>query len=273
MSEYVYFFSKLVWFFLSPDRLFLILLIIGGGLLFTRWQKSGRRLIAVITLVYVIIAVFPVADLLINPLEERFPMPELTNIPPNGIIVLGGAENTEETLIRGQVVLQDTAERLTAFIYLARYYPTARLIVSDSSSSLTHSDLNGAVTARQLFSDLGLDVSRVEFEEKSRNTYENAVFTMKQVQPASSERWLLVTSAFHMPRAIASFRKQGWNPIAYPVDYRGNKGRVHLKFDPAGSLVKLSLVIKEYVGLFAYWAMGRSSELFPESGVISTTVE
>ena len=120
------------------------------------------------------------------------------------------------------------------------------------------------------YREQGLDVARILFEERSRNTQENAVLTRQLVRPGPDERWLLVTSAYHMPRSIGVFRAAGWPVIAYPVDYR-TAAQIDLRAVLAGlaepnvakRLMELDLAVKSWVGLVAYWLMGRTSALFP----------
>jgi len=263
MDEIVLVILRFVWFLLSPERLFFISLLFGVILLYCRWIKVGRIVVAGVTVFGFIISIMPVANWVINPLEQRFPIPDLNGNPPNGIIVLSGAENAAATLKLGQVVLSESAERLIVFVSLARRFPYARLVVSDSSEIVINQNKLGAETARQLFGDMGLELTRVEFEDNARNTYENAVYTKELIQPLISERWLLVTSAFHMPRAVACFRKQGLDVVPYPVDYRGDIEGYSPKFNPLDSLALLSLGLKEWLGLISYWLMGRTEVLFP----------
>ncbi|MBT4260207.1 MAG: YdcF family protein, partial [Nitrospina sp.] len=119
-----------------------------------------------------------------------------------------------------------------------------------------------SIVARKVFSQIGLDPERVRFESDSKNTLENALKSYELIKPAPDQRWILVTSAFHMPRSVGLFRKVGWNVIPYPVDFNTTKS-IRLKFD-LREIGRFSQGIREWVGLFIYWAMGRTSELFPE---------
>ena len=101
-------------------------------------------------------------------------------------------------------------------------------------------------------------------ETRSRNTEENAVFTKELVQPKPGERWLLVTSAQHMPRAIGCFRRAGFPVEAYPVDWHTRRA---LRLAPmetlSGGLGRLDNAVHEWIGLVSYWLTGRTSELLP----------
>jgi len=170
--------------------------------------------------------------------------------------VLGGAEQPAITEAREQPSISDSADRLTAMVELARRYPGTRLLYTGAAAPITR-----ALLIRQ-----GFDVSRVLFETEARDTYENALLSRRLARPKPEERWLLVTSARHMPRSVGIFRAVGWPVIPYPVDYR-TTGRIELDRHPnAGTgsrLADLDLALREWVGLVAYRIMGRTEELFP----------
>jgi uncharacterized SAM-binding protein YcdF (DUF218 family) len=212
---------------------------------------------------YLVVSIFPLKDWVLRPLEERFPV--MNEFPEHldGIIVLAGAEQTAITLSRGQPTLSDCAERLISFISLSQKYPEATLVFTGGPSLFPREGENDSVTARMLFSELSLDTGRVIFEEGSYNTYDSAIRTHALVKPKQEEKWILITSAFHMPRSIGAFRKAGWDVIPYPVDYRTVPSAFGLQFEPESSLVALSIGLKEWVGLLAYRFLGRTSELFP----------
>jgi uncharacterized SAM-binding protein YcdF (DUF218 family) len=110
-----------------------------------------------------------------------------------------------------------------------------------------------------------MDVGRVVFERESRNTYENVIDSKALVHPAAGEVWLLVTSAFHMPRAVGLFRAQGWSVVPYTVDYLTGDG----SDDPAAGvdfedhLGRASLALKEWLGLIANYWLHHSDSWFP----------
>jgi len=185
--------------------------------------------------------------------------------PPRGIIVLGGVVGEQNAKTRGQIGLNDAAERMTASATLARLYPNALLVFSGGSGSLLDDREREATAAHRLWSELGVPESQMLFEDASRNTYENAVFTQNLVHPRQDEKWLLVTSAFHMPRSIGIFRALGMNPVAYPVDYRtdGDWTDFLPPGDGAQAIRNVELALKEYVGLVAYRLSGKTNALFP----------
>ena len=115
------------------------------------------------------------------------------------------------------------------------------------------------------FEALGVAHERITAEEQSRNTIENAVFSRLLADPKPGERWVLVTSASHMPRAIAAFRAAGFPVEAYPVNWytQGRRDAAKLFTSFAGGLAMTDYAVHEWFGLAAYWLTGRTSELFP----------
>ncbi|MDQ0395919.1 YdcF family protein [Labrys monachus] len=220
----------------------------------------------------VLLAVFglsPAGNLMLAPLEDRFPPAAIapgTDIA--GIIVLGGAVDTHLASMRHQSGLNDSAERMTVVPALARLYPQARIIFTGGIGlpSLTQNDVPEATVAKQLFESFGIPDERMVFESKSRDTYENAQFTRDLLQPAPGQRYLLVTSAFHMPRAMGLFRKAGFDVLPYPVNYRtAGPADDWLPFFNVGDGLRQSNVAShEWLGLLGYRLAGRIDDLFPK---------
>jgi uncharacterized SAM-binding protein YcdF (DUF218 family) len=261
----VYFLSKAFWLVAQPGNLLILLLLLGAIALFTRWRRLGRWLVVVVGLAMALIAVFPVGDWLMRPLEDRFP--PLTQLPGHvdGIIMLGGAASTLLTAERGQPVVNDHAERLIAFADLARRYPQAKLVFSGGGLSLRNGSYREADATRAALDWMGMDTSRVIFERDSRDTFENVADSKALVHPTPGQTWILITSAAHMPRAVGLFRAQGWPVIADPVDYQTGTGKegVGASIDFTGHLDLLTLGIKEWIGLLANRWLGHSDSLFP----------
>jgi uncharacterized SAM-binding protein YcdF (DUF218 family) len=265
----VFVFSKLAWLLVQPSNLLLLLLILASAALLLGWRRLGTWLACAISAALVAITVLPIGTWLLIPLENRFPPPALP-AQIDGIVMLGGPVETQISTRRGQIALNEHAERVTALLELARRYPNARLVVSGGIGALVGGPGHPARALEAFFRQQGLDVARLTFEERSRNTHENAVLTKELVRPGPDERWLLVTSASHMPRAVGIFRQAGWPVIAWPVDYR-TAGPVDLPWvldrlvepDVAARLLETDLAVKSWVGLVAYWLMGRTSAPFP----------
>jgi uncharacterized SAM-binding protein YcdF (DUF218 family) len=257
--------AKILGFFSMPSNVLMSLGVIGVVLTATRRARAGRR-IAVTALILLGVAGWsPFGNAIILPLEERFPPWDESRGAPAGIISLGGALDTIVSPVRGEVALNEAAERMTAIAELARRFPNARIVFSGGSGRIIYDGISEASLAARLFASFGIAKERIALEDKSRDTDENGRFTKELVQPKPGERWLLVTSAHHMPRAIGVFRAAGFPVEAFPVDYR-TRGAVDLlrPFSTLGDgLRRTDTAMREWVGLLMYRMVGRTEELFP----------
>ncbi|MGE5548710.1 MAG: YdcF family protein [Solirubrobacterales bacterium] len=254
--------SKLLWVMARPSSILLILLLVGLAL---GRRRAGRGLALAAALALAAIAVLPLGEWIAQPLENRFPLPADMPAHVDGILVLGGAVDPGMTEARGLPALRDSAARMTTFVALARRYPNARLAFTGGNGGLTPGALTEAEVAAQLFESLGLDRSRVVYENRSRNTWENAVLTRELMAPRAGETWILVTSALHMPRSVGCFRRAGWPVVPYPAHYQTRPHhRPSLEgIDLADELVLLDRATHEWMGLLAYHVMGRTEAWFP----------
>ncbi|TPK70757.1 YdcF family protein [Mesorhizobium sp. B2-4-18] len=262
-----YYLSKIFWFFIQPLNLTIFLLL--AGLLA---GMAGRRRLAVSggVLAFLILALSAWTSLgamMLNPLEERFPRPPLPE-KVDGNVVLGGGFEGAINLVRGGYELNSSGDRMVETAILARRFPQAKVVVSGGNGSLFFDGEGDADTAPRLLEALGVPADRLLLEDKSRNTYENAVFSRELVKPKPGETWLLVTSAFHMPRARALFDKAGFPTVQWPVDYRtsGRQGVGLFRDNAADSLQNTTIAVREWIGLFAYWLSGRIDQPFPTPG-------
>jgi uncharacterized SAM-binding protein YcdF (DUF218 family) len=257
--------SKVLGFFAIPSNLVITIGILGVVLMATRFAPAGRRLAAAALIALAVIGFSPLGNDLILPLEQRFPPWDPSRGPPDGIVVLGGAISPDVSAARNEVALDEAGERVTAAVELARRYPDARIIYSGGNGDLIFREGTEAEFAVRLFEALGVAHERIVAEEQSRNTVENAVFSRLLAMPTAGERWLLVTSAYHMPRAIGAFRQAGFPVEAYPVDWRTRGDRDLLRpFATLGDgIARTDTAAREWIGLTVYWLSGRSSALFP----------
>jgi len=256
--------SKILWPIAQPSNLLLLLLVIGLVLGRVWDRRRGRHLVTGAALGLATLGLLPVGSGLLHPLESRFPQPRAMPAKVDGIVVLGGAIRRRTSQVWGQSALNERAERMTAALALARRYPRARLVFTGGIGGLSQAGPTEAEVARRFFAEQGLDTTRILFEDRSRNTYENAIDSYRLVDPAPGQIWLLVTSAFHMPRAIGVFRKVGWTMIAYPVDYQATGDlSSDWNFDVASNLARADLAARAWLGLVAYRLMGRTDALWP----------
>lgn len=252
-----FFLSKIIGFFLFPSTFLCILLILG------LWLGKTMLSLAVITLI--ITAFSPLGNWLMVPLEERFTRPIKPLTPLTGIIILGGSIDTLVTRARGTIAVNEAGERLIEVARLARRFPKAKIIFSGGSGQLLYQTMSEANAAQQLFSQMGISPHNLVFERQSKNTWQNAMFTKALLKPEKGQRWLLVTSAFHMARSIGCFRKAGMNVIPWPVDYRtrGNLDLYRFFNRASEGWKRVDTATREWIGLLVYRVTGRTMSFFP----------
>jgi len=260
MESPLFVFSKVLWQLIEPSHVIVGLIVLGIVLWRTKWARLGYLLAIAGISLFIGIVFLPIPNLLLASLEDRFPFPRHLPDRVDGVIVLGGAIAPLQSAARGIPSLNDAAERLTTFVKLARLYPAAEKVFTGGNGTLEWSRLSEADVAKQLFADLGLDTQKIEFEAKSRNTYENVLFSKELVHAASDQTWILITSAQHMPRSVGIFRKLGWPVIPYPVSYKSDGDFFG---DVGGALSAVDGAAHEWVGLISYRILDRTDALFP----------
>jgi len=257
--------SKLFEFVGSPTRVGVLLLVLAMIFAYTRRARLSRRLMAASAVLLTAVVIGPLGHFLAVPLETRFPRQPDDIAAPDGVVVLGGSVDEALSIQTGRITFTEAAERLTAAVELRRRFPHAKLVFSGGSAALSGSIATEAEIVKRFWRSLGADEGDATYEDRSRNTYENALFTRDLVKPNPGERWLLITSAMHMPRAMGVFRKVGFEVTAYPVDYRTD-GRLFglglVKYSVQG-VATADFAAHEWIGLVVYWLTGRSAELFP----------
>lgn len=254
--------SKLFGLLSSPANLLFLLLALLCLLGFTRWKAWQRPLLVALVGGLAVVAAMPWQAILVQPLENRYPAPSLPQ-RVDGVIVLGGALDPVVSAARDQVAANGAVERVNALIRLGRHYPLARLVFTGGSGSVTTPDKKEAPVARRYLQELGFDTDGIVFEDQSRNTRENAVYTKQLMAPKSGEVWLLVTSATHMPRSMGVFAAVDWPVIAYPVDYLTTGEGGGFGFDLGTAFSNIGNGLHEWLGLLYYRARGWTSAVFP----------
>lgn len=256
--------GKLVAAVTSPGNL-LLLLLLTGLLMRGRGRDRGRGLVLAAAGGLALIAVTPISTWALLPLEQRFPSPDLDSIGPvDGIIVLGGALMPVASKEHGAPQLNRDAERLTVLPDLMRRFPDARVIFTGGSGDPRRPDDREAPFVLDLLAGWGVDTTRVTLEDASRNTWENAVNSAPLL--AGGRRWLLVTSAAHMPRAMGVFRTAIPDVVftAFPVGFNANRaetGRFGLNLSE--NLDRMENAAHEWRGLVAYRLSGRTPTVLP----------
>ena len=260
-----YFVSKIVWFFVTPSNALVTLALIGFVLMRTRRAAMGKRLSFASVVALLVVGLSPLGNALILPLEERFPAYIDDGTPVAGVVVIGGTFDTEATNVHGQMALNETGERLIALGDLARRYPDATIVYSGGGSEFTPDTTPEATLVEHTIGQLGIAPGRVVYERRSLNTFQNALYSKALAKPKQGERWLVVTSAFHMPRTMGVFRAVGFDVVPYPVDYRTAGQRSLLRpFGFVGEgLRRTDVAAKEWIGLLAYYLSGQTADVFP----------
>jgi uncharacterized SAM-binding protein YcdF (DUF218 family) len=265
-----FYIAKAVWFVLQPSTLIALLIGYGAILIWTGWARWGRRFVSIGAILLLVVGLSPLGNVLILPLEDRFPRADLDQPPaPTGIIILGGAEDRLVGSARKAPTLNEAGERLLEGAILAHRFPEAKVAFSGGDAGILYKSDSEAEGAAALLTQLGVPRERLILETDARDTYENAVYLKKELTARGeldlTKRWLLITSAYHMPRSMGAFRQAGFYVEPWPVDYR-TRGQEDLTrpFDKVSEgLRRVDTATREWVGMLAYWLTGRSDALFP----------
>jgi uncharacterized SAM-binding protein YcdF (DUF218 family) len=246
--------SKLLAFALEP-LFWVLFLLLGGLLLLQRRPRLGKGLAWGALLALVASTWTPLPLLALHTLEMRFPQPPAGTDMRQfvGVVVLGGALSRSEVWVAsGQVALNEHAERMTTAVALARKHPHLKLLYTGGIASLDATGLTEAVRARIFFDEMGVNPEQVLYEDKSRNTFENAIYSARLPGVDKAGRWLLLTSANHMPRSMGVFTRAGWNVTPYPVDYGTTSELDWLDFSMHFGPRIWQSALHEMLGYYAY---------------------
>jgi uncharacterized SAM-binding protein YcdF (DUF218 family) len=264
MDNLFFVLSKIAWGLLSPSSLMVWLLVVACLLLWFNCIRAARGLLTLLSVVALLVMAYPVSDWLMHPLETRFQRPVDMPRQVDGIIVLGGAERLALSADWSSAEVGDSAERILAAAELARRYPDAPVIFSGGSNLVQRPglDIEGQVVTT-LLTQAGIDKRRLRIDTRARNTVENFQM-LTSLLPDRDGRYVLVTSAFHMPRAVGVARKQIVNVIPYPVDYRSASPEWrYWDFGLFSHLDVLEVAWHEWLGLTAYYLSGKTASWFP----------
>ena len=256
--------SKIFWFMASPGNLLALLLLAGGLLWLAGLRRAGTLLLGLHCALLLAVFLLPLDYLAAKPLEDRFARPDTLPGHVDGILVLGGYQRPYLAGVRHWPELNEHADRLVAFVDLARRYPKAVLVASGGSGSLLHQEAKESEVTKAVLSKLGFPPDRVVFESRSRNTLENARFSKELVNPRPGQTWVLVTTAMHMPRSVACFRSVGWRVVPFAVDFSTLPTFTYGLPNLTSKLHRLEYAVHEWIGLAAYRLLGHTHELWPK---------
>lgn len=256
--------TKIFWLLASPLSIILILMGLGLLLSFSRFRWLTRSVVLLATLLLFVICCTNFGALAIRPLEARFVRPvEPAQI--TGIVVLGGGMDGDVSAANGSWELNRDGDRFVEALRLALRHPEAKVLIAGGISALSDSIEPEAAAGARFFEAFGIGMERLILDSNSRNTEENAVLSKALAKPLPGETWLLVTSAFHMPRSVGLFRRAGFEVLPWPTDYlaAGDEGPAFRLGSAQENVAVASVALREWAGLAGYYLMGKIDALVP----------
>jgi uncharacterized SAM-binding protein YcdF (DUF218 family) len=249
-----FYIAKVANFLLNPLYiLFFFLLVLVFLLLFTNSKKIIIVSAKLLLFLFLFFGYTPLSNFLLSKIEDfikpsRYPIQQLT-----GIIILGGSFGLElESKERSEILLNDSAERLTKALEIYKKNPKVLIFFSGYSNKLKPTGWNESDIAKKFFLDQGIRFENLIFENKSRNTFENIKYS-KDIIANYKGTWGLITSASHMPRSYFGFKRQGLILEPISVDYKtGTSSEFWINFDIQKGLENWNAIFHEIVGISYY---------------------
>lgn len=258
--------SKLVWMVADPKMWPVYLIGLGVVMGLFGKHRAAFRFNALAFVFLMAVCFLPIDRMVLGPLEGRFPSNPAIETAPEGIILLSGSERPLLTARSGVVNVNGAADRILATIDLANRFPQARIVLVGGSGRLEGlpEGMSEAGISNRVLLSAGIDPARITIEQSSRNTAESAVTTRALISGDQAGAWVLVTSAWHMPRSVAVFCTAGWRDLLpYPTDHSSiEAGRSN--FNIFGNLDEIAKGVREWIGLMAYRVTGRSDSLLSD---------
>lgn len=255
--------SRLLEYVSNPSSLLTISVIVGAAAMAMRQWRLAVQIHAITVAIVVFVGILPGGVWLALPLERWYP--EHPSLPAKvaGIVALGGTQRPAQSAAWNQPILSDPTP-IATLVALGRNYPDARLVFTGGSHPSDAKNVTESRIVHEFLLEMGVDADRLLYEDRSRNTLENALFSRDLVRPNRSEPWILVGQAISLPRAVAVFRHLGWDVIPYPAGYlTSGDPSILAPPDLAGGLRLASLALHEWGGLIVYRIMGYTDQLIP----------
>jgi uncharacterized SAM-binding protein YcdF (DUF218 family) len=250
--------SKIFWLLAAPSHWLGLFILATALCLLLRRVRAAGIFALLATALLVLAGTSLLNGPLIRALENRYPLPPWP-AHVDGVLVLGSGFDVNILRKRHAPQANEGVNRLVAALALARHYPDAKVVFTGGSGDLANPQNAETVTARYIFTELGLAPGRFTLEPRARNTYENILFSQELMKPKPGQVWLLDTAAIHMPRAMAVARKLGWPMIAWPSDYITTPSSAGIDlFDVSGNLSLTDYAVHEWIGMLAYRLGGKA---------------
>lgn len=259
-----FFLSKFLWLIINPFNILLSFILFGLIIRIFKFRKFSNILFLISFGLFLIAGVLPTGSYLIYLLEKNYHNSNkyLYN-SVDGILILGGTTDPGLTKEYNQISVNESSERLLESLFLIKRFPKAKIYFAGGLGSAKYLEYSHSFVAEKFYQKLGLDTQHIFFDYKSRNTYENLLFAKEKFNPKKKEKWLIITSAFHLTRAINIGEKLEWKLIPYATDFRLYKEfKWKLSLDFIGNLSNFQFAAHEWVGLIAYYIMGRTAKIY-----------
>ena len=269
--------SKVVHWLLDPVHFLLVVFLIGTLIrVLNRGMRSRTGQVFQVSVLIAVLALFflPLGSRMLEPLENRFPPYRLQSEAGrlDGVIVLGGSLDLRASLDSAALIQVGSAgdRMLTAIEVLSQ--TDVDLYLTGGDSSLTNRlEVGESALVAEWLGQQGYDSSRIKVESQSRNTAEHPDALLALFPALKEGKYGLVTSAFHMPRAVGVFKKKGISVVPIPVNYRSDRRRGVVFGQGIDEWERFALAAREWGGLFFYYALGRTNEVFPSPDQAAVT--
>ena len=260
MSFYL---SKNLFLILNPFNIFIFVTLLSIFLYFVK-LRGLSLIIFLINFVFIaLISFLPIGSYLIYNIEKEYHSYIKPPDQVDGILILGGATNPLLYNEYDQISLNGSSERLVESVFIIKKFDKAKVIFSGGSGFLNRSGFDNAQVAKSFYKKIGIEIDKIIFEDNSRNTYENIIYSKKIANPKINENWLLITSASHMKRALLIADKNNWDLIPYAVDFKNIKEfKLIPNLNLLSNLNSFQQGSHEWLGLVSYYLMGRTDKVF-----------
>ena len=260
MSFYL---SKILWLILNPFNIFIFVTLLSIFLYFVKLRRLSLIIFLINFVFIALISFLPIGSYLIYNIEKEYHSYIKPPDHVDGILILGGATNPLLFNEYDQISLNGSSERLVESVFIIKKFYMAKVIFSGWSGILNWPDFDHAQVAKSFYNKIGIEIDKITFEDNSRNTYENIIYSKKIANPKINENWLLITSASHMKRALLIADKNNWDLIPYAVDFKNIKEfKLIPNLNLLSNLNSFQQGSHEWLGLVSYYLMGRTDKVF-----------